>query len=261
MQKTQVYSWVGKIPWGRAQQPTPIFLPGESPWTEEPGELQSIGSQRVGHDWAMKNSTAHSLMLAVLLWICCCCRSVVTSCPTLYDPTECSPPSSSDHRISQARILEWVSLSFSRASSWPRDRICVSCIAGSFCTIEPPWSESESESHSVVSNSLWPHGLYSSWNSPGQNTGVSSLSLLQGIFPTQGLNPGLPHCRWILYQLSHRGSPKPLFILYKPFNQSLIKRLGESGRGFGTTDINSQIVSGIPRNFTKQILRVKGSWQ
>ena len=40
-----------------------------------------------------------------------------------------------------------------------------------------------------------PHGLYSQWNSPGQNTGVGSLSLLQGIFPTQGLNPGLPHCR------------------------------------------------------------------
>ena len=63
-----------------------------------------------------------------------------------------------------------------------------------------------SESHSVMSNSLWPHGLYSPWNSPGQNTGVGSLSLLQGIFPTQGWNPGLPHCRWILYQLSHRGS-------------------------------------------------------
>ena len=43
--------------------------------------------------------------------------------------------------------------------------------------------------------------------SPGQNTGVDSLSLLQGIFPTQGLNPGLLHFRWILYQLSHKGSP------------------------------------------------------
>ena len=68
-------------------------------------------------------------------------------------------------------------------------------------------AESESESRSVVSDSLRPYGLYSPWNSPGQNTGVGSLSLLQGIFPTQGLNPGLPHCRWILYQLSHKGSP------------------------------------------------------
>ena len=56
-----------------------------------------------------------------------------------------------------------------------------------------------------MSNSLWPNGLYSPWNSPSQNTGVGSLSLLQGIFPTQGSNSGLPHCRWILYQLSHKG--------------------------------------------------------
>ena len=58
--------------------------------------------------------------------------------------------------------------------------------------------ESKSESCSVVSNSLWPCGPYSPWNSPGQDTGVDGLSLLQGIFPTQGLNPGFPHCRWIL---------------------------------------------------------------
>jgi len=68
--------------------------------------------------------------------------------------------------------------------------------------------ESESESHSVVSHSLGPHGLYTPWNSQGQNTGVRSLSLLQGIFPTQGSNPGLPYCRWILYQLKHKGSPR-----------------------------------------------------
>ena len=102
----------------------------------------------------------------------------------------------------------------------------------------------KSESCSVVSNSLQPHGLYSPWNSPGQNTGVGSYFLLQGIFPTQGSNPGLPlqvdslpaepqgkpknpevgsllllqrifptqgqnrgllHCRWILYQLNYIG--------------------------------------------------------
>ena len=75
--------------------------------------------------------------------------------------------------------------------------------------------ESESESHSVVSDPLQPHG-FSQWNSPGHNTGVGILSLLQGIFPTQGLKPGLPHCRQILYQLSHKGSPRILeYIIYK----------------------------------------------
>ena len=67
--------------------------------------------------------------------------------------------------------------------------------------------KSESESCSVVSDSLRSHGLYSPWNSAGQNTGVGSLSLLQGIFPTQELNQGLLHCRQILHQLSYQGSP------------------------------------------------------
>ena len=65
----------------------------------------------------------------------------------------------------------------------------------------------KSESFSVVSNSLRPHGLYSPWNSPGQNTGVGSLSFLQGIFLTQELNQGLLHCRRSLYQLSYQKSP------------------------------------------------------
>ena len=113
---------------------------------------------------------------------------------------------------------------------------------------------SESESRSVESDSLWPHGLYSPWNSPGQNTGVGSLSLLQGIFPTQRIKPRSPalqadslpaepqgkpkntgvgslflllqifltqelnwdllHCRWILYQLSYEGSPDWALFLF-----------------------------------------------
>ena len=68
----------------------------------------------------------------------------------------------------------------------------------------------ENKNLSVVFYSLRPHGLYSPWDSPGQNTGMGSYSLLQGNFPTQGTNPGLPHCRWILYQLSHQGSPRIL---------------------------------------------------
>ena len=58
----------------------------------------------------------------------------------------------------------------------------------------------------VMSDSSQPHGLYSSWNSPGQNTGMGSLSLLQGIFPTQESSPGLPHYRQIPYQLSYQRS-------------------------------------------------------
>ena len=76
-------------------------------------------------------------------------------------------------------------------------------------------STASSESRSVVSDSLWPPGLYPSrllcsWNSPGKNTGVVCHALLQGIFPTQGLNPDLPHCRQILHHLSHQGSPRIL---------------------------------------------------
>ena len=63
-----------------------------------------------------------------------------------------------------------------------------------------------------MSDSLQPHGLYSPWNSPGRNTGVGSLSLLQGIFPTQESNWGLLHCRRILYQLSYEGSLKHLIV-------------------------------------------------
>ena len=59
-----------------------------------------------------------------------------------------------------------------------------------------------------MSDSLQLHGLYSARNSPSQNTGVGSLSLLHGIFPTQGLKPSLPHCRQTLYRLSYQGSQR-----------------------------------------------------
>ena len=78
-----------------------------------------------------------------------------------------------------------------------------------------PWM---TESCSVVSDSLRPHGVYSPWNSPGQNTGVGSLFLLQGIFPTQEFNQGLLHCRWIPYQLSHKGSPRITEWVAYPFS-------------------------------------------
>ena len=83
--------------------------------------------------------------------------------------------------ILQARILEWVAVPFSRRSSQPRDRTQVSRIAGGFFT---SWAIREPK-----------------------NTGVGSLSLLQQIVPTQELNQGLLHCKWILYQLRYQGSP------------------------------------------------------
>ena len=76
-------------------------------------------------------------------------------------------------------------------------------------------------SHSV-SDSLQPHGLqptrlFCPWGFPGKNTGVGFHALLQGIFPTQGSNPGLLHCRQILYQLSYKGSPKKHICVYNHF--------------------------------------------
>ena len=159
---------------------------------------------------------------------------VAQSCLTL-----CNPMDYTVCGILQARTLEWVALPFSRGSSQPWDPTQVSRIAGGFFTSwvtseapkhadewvhtvhgilysswnSPGWNTgvgshsllqgifltqrwnlgfpSESESCSVVSDSLQPLELYSLWNSPGQNTGVGSLSLLQGIFPFQGSNPGL----------------------------------------------------------------------
>ena len=88
------------------------------------------------------------------------------------------------------------------------------CDSNHTSAIIPPCfsiSESESVSRSIMSYSLWPHGLYTTrllcpWDSPGKNTGMGNHSLLQGIFPTQGSNPGLSCCRQILYCLSHQGS-------------------------------------------------------
>ena len=99
-------------------------------WTGKPGVLQSMGSQRVGHNWA---ETERSLNFIPGIW---------------------------------ANMAKWKLLS------------CVWLFA-------TPWTTR---------------------NSPGQNTRVGNLSLLQGIFPTQGLNPGIPHCRQILYQVSHKGN-------------------------------------------------------
>ena len=86
-----------------------------------------------------------------------------------------------------------------------------------------------SESCSVFTDSLQLHELYSLWNSPGQNTGVGNFSLLQGIFPTQELNPGLPDCTQILYQLSHKGSLRILEWVTYPFSSGSSRPRNQTG--------------------------------
>ena len=84
-------------------------------------------------------------------------------------------------------------------------------------------------------------GLYNPWNSPGQNAGVGSLSLLQGIFPTQELNRGLLHCRQILYWLSYQGSPsrhhlEPIIQSFYDWAQRSLKWISLGSTPSCTTD-------------------------
>ena len=105
------------------------------------------------------------LSLAVTQHSLTCARSVLQSCPALCNPMDRSPPDLSVHGTFQAKILEWVAISFFRGSSQPRARICiscVSCIAGRFFTAAPPGKHIPSLllfSRPVMSNSLQPHGL------------------------------------------------------------------------------------------------------
>ena len=78
------------------------------PWTEKPGGLQSMGSQRVGHDWS---DSMHADAAAAA-------AKSIQSCPTLCDPTEGTAPGSTVPAILQARTLEWVAISFSNAWKW-----------------------------------------------------------------------------------------------------------------------------------------------
>ena len=100
-------------------------------------------------------------------------------------------------------LSDWVFLPFCIPNDFVESCICcIECVC--VCV-----------SYSVMSDSLLPHGLWPArllcpWNVPGKNIGVDCHFLLQGIFPTQRLNLGLPHCRQILYYLSHQGTPDVL---------------------------------------------------
>ena len=89
--------------------------------------------------------------------------------------------------------------------------VCVSahvCV----CVFVPQWCPTLCDPMNCGQPVLW---LLYPWNSPGKNTGARCHSLLQGIFPTQECNSCLPHCRQILYHLSHQGSLTPLAVIRK----------------------------------------------
>ena len=102
------------------------------------------------------------------------------------DPMDCSLPDPSVHGSLQARILEWVAMPCSKGSSQSRGQTQVSPLQEDSLLSEPPGKP--------------------------KNTGVGSLSFLQGILLTQELNQGLLHCGWILYQLSYQGSPDNTYL-------------------------------------------------
>ena len=133
------------------------------------------------------------------------------SCPTLCDPIDGSPPGSPNPGILQARILEWVAISFSNAWKWKVKVKSLSRVR----LLATPWTAAYQAPLSMgfarqeywsglplmaIIYGLLPDKLLCPWNFLGKNTGVGSLSLLQGVFPTQELNQGLLHCRRILYQ-------------------------------------------------------------
>ena len=154
MRETQVPSLSRKDPLEKEMTAHSRILAWRIQWTEEPGGLPSVGSQ--------KNWTQYVPCL-LYPFLCqwtrellsrlsncnrCCnghCGCVVTqSCPTLFDPMDCNLPGSLVHGISQARILEWFAISFSKGSSWPRDWTHVSYVGGRvlyhWATREAQWT-------------------------------------------------------------------------------------------------------------------------
>ena len=113
-----------------------------------------------GAAWEFVLLMSSQVILTWMVCSCCCVCSVAQLCLSLCDPTDCSLPGSSIHGISQARMLEWVAVSFPRGSSQPRDQTCVSwvsALAGGFFTTEPlgkQWS-ADLTSNSTIASAFW----------------------------------------------------------------------------------------------------------
>ena len=158
----------------------------------------------------------------------CACAESLFSLWLFATPTDCSPCQTSlSAGILQARVLEWVAMLSSRGPSQPRNQTCVSCTAGGFFTVwatrkvQEYWSRWPIPSPGDLPNpqieprspTLQADSLPSEPPGKPKNTGVGSLSLLQGIFPTQESNQGILHYRQILYQLSYEGTPFSIFSI------------------------------------------------
>ena len=155
----------------------------------------------------------------------------------LCNTRDCSPPDFSVHRMFQAKILEWVAISSSRGSSWPRDQSLIFvplALAGGFFTTEPPGKPVYHSKEKNFRNIDLTRNIQNIYQQKKVKVTQSCrtlcdpmdytvhgilqarilewvvFSLLQGIFPTQGLNPSLPRCRQIFYQLNHKGSARIL---------------------------------------------------
>ena len=113
--------WVGKMPWRRKGQPTPVFLPRKFHGQRSLAGYKSIGSQRVRHNWActhMQKPTRPSLIKQTSIISAAAAAKSLQSCLTLCDPIDGSPPGSPVPGILQARTLEWDAISFSNAWKW-----------------------------------------------------------------------------------------------------------------------------------------------
>ena len=158
---------------------------------------------------------------------CVCAQS----CLTLCNPVDCSPPGSSVYGLFQARILEWVAWIFQTLGSNPR---LLSLLHGrriryhhAACTV----LYLVAQPCPILCDPLGcsPPGFSVRGDSPSKNTGVGCHALLQAIFPTQGMNPGLPHCRQILYCLSPQGRPGTLGWVAYPFSRGSSQPQNRSG--------------------------------
>ena len=130
--------WVGKMPQRKNWKPNwhSSILASEIPWTEEPGRLQSMGSKRVGHEWAHVCTHVHIHSDKGTESKQAAAAKSLQSCPTLCDPRDGSPPGSPIPGILQARTLEWVAISFSNAWKWKNKVKSLSCVQ----LLATPWT-------------------------------------------------------------------------------------------------------------------------